>query len=52
MTDFDSYTNLRAIEMLVYSYIYQTTRRHIPEDGNLHSHHCESLKSHILGYDF
>jgi hypothetical protein len=24
-----------------------STRRHIPEDGILHSHRCENLKSHI-----
>jgi hypothetical protein len=26
----------------------RSTRRHIPEDGILHSHHCENLKSYIL----
>jgi hypothetical protein len=26
--------------------IYQTTRRHIPDDSNRHSHLCENLKSH------
>jgi hypothetical protein len=25
----------------------ESTRRHIPEDGNLHSHRCENLKSYI-----
>jgi hypothetical protein len=24
--------------------IRQITRRHIPEDGNLHSHHCENFE--------
>jgi hypothetical protein len=24
----------------------QTTRRHIPEDGTLHNHHCENLESY------
>jgi hypothetical protein len=24
----------------------RSTRRHIPEDGILHSHHCENLKSY------
>jgi hypothetical protein len=27
---------------------HQTTRRHIPEDSNLHKHICENLKSHYL----
>jgi hypothetical protein len=27
---------------------YQTTCHHIPEDSNLHIHHCDSLRSHIL----
>jgi hypothetical protein len=26
--------------------IYQTTRHHIPEASNLHSHRCKNLKSH------
>jgi hypothetical protein len=25
----------------------RTTRRYIPEDGTLHNHRCENLKSHI-----
>jgi hypothetical protein len=25
----------------------QTTRRHIPEDDNLHNHRCENLKSYL-----
>jgi len=25
---------------------YQSTRSHIPQDLNLHQHHCENLKSH------
>jgi len=28
---------------------YQSTRSHIPEDLNLHQHHCENLKSHRTG---
>jgi hypothetical protein len=27
--------------------IQRTTRRHIPEDGTLHNHRCENLKSYI-----
>jgi hypothetical protein len=27
---------------------YQTTRRHIPEDSNIHSHHHENLKPQIF----
>jgi hypothetical protein len=27
--------------------MYQTTWRQISEDSNLHSHHCENLKSYI-----
>jgi hypothetical protein len=27
---------------------YWTTRRHIPEDGNLHVYSCESLKSSMI----
>jgi hypothetical protein len=26
----------------------RTTRRYIPEDGTLHNHHCENLKSYII----
>jgi hypothetical protein len=26
----------------------RATRRHIPEDGILHSHRCENLKSYII----
>jgi hypothetical protein len=26
----------------------RSTRRHIPEDGILHSHHCENLKSYKI----
>jgi hypothetical protein len=29
------------------SVLKRATRRNIPEDGILHSHHCESLKSYI-----
>jgi hypothetical protein len=30
----------------------QTTRRYIPEDGTLHNHRCENLRSYnlLLGY--
>jgi hypothetical protein len=28
----------------------RATQRNIPEDGILHSHHCENLKSYILFY--
>jgi len=28
--------------------VFQTTRRHNPEQNNLHMHHCENLKFHIL----
>jgi hypothetical protein len=28
---------------------YQYTRSHIPEDLNLHHHHCKNLKSHRTG---
>jgi len=27
-------------------YIYQTTRHHIPEDSNRHSHCCENARSY------
>jgi hypothetical protein len=27
--------------------LYQTARRHIPEDSTLHSHRCENFKSHL-----
>jgi hypothetical protein len=27
---------------------YQTTRRNIPENSNLHTRHRENLKSHIM----
>jgi hypothetical protein len=26
---------------------YETTWRHIPEDGTLHSHRCDNHQSHI-----
>jgi hypothetical protein len=26
----------------------QTTRRYIPEDGTLHNHRCDNLKSYML----
>jgi hypothetical protein len=26
----------------------KSTRRHVPEDGNLHSHRCESFKSYTM----
>jgi hypothetical protein len=29
---------------------YQTTRDHIPEETNLHNHHCQGLKSHNQFY--
>jgi hypothetical protein len=29
--------------------IYQATRRHIPKDSNLHSHHCVNHKPHVKG---
>jgi hypothetical protein len=30
---------------------YQTTQRHIPEDGTLHSHRCDSLRySRFISY--
>ncbi|XP_021939831.1 transcription factor p65-like [Zootermopsis nevadensis] len=32
--------------------IDQTTQRNNPEDGNLHTHRCENLKSYILWKDF
>jgi hypothetical protein len=30
--------------------VYQTTRRHIPEDSTLHAHRCENLRSNMLLY--
>jgi hypothetical protein len=30
----------------------RTTRRHIPEDDNLHNHRCENLKSYTVNYVF
>ena len=27
---------------------YQTTRRHIPEDSNFRSRHCDNMKSHFI----
>jgi hypothetical protein len=29
-------------------YLYRNTWRFIPEDGSLHGHHCENLKSKII----
>jgi hypothetical protein len=26
----------------------RTTRRYIPEDGTLHNHRCENLKSYLI----
>jgi hypothetical protein len=34
---------IRSSEMSVYT---RSTQRHIPEDGILHSHRCENLKSY------
>ena len=34
-------------ETLLHLYIYQTPRRHIPEDSNLHIHHNEGLMPNI-----
>jgi hypothetical protein len=31
-------------------YIQQTTRLYIQEDGTLHNHRCEDLKSYVLIY--
>jgi hypothetical protein len=28
--------------------LYETARRHIPQDRNLNIHYCENLKSHII----
>jgi hypothetical protein len=35
---------IRSSEALVHT---RSTQRHIPEDGILHSHRCDSLKSYI-----
>jgi hypothetical protein len=32
--------------------IYQTARRHIPEDSNLHSRRRENLKSHAVNKEW
>jgi hypothetical protein len=37
----------RIIRSSVTSFLTRTTRRHIPEDGILHSHLRENLKSYI-----
>jgi hypothetical protein len=34
------------------SVLTKATQRHTPEDGILHSHHCETLKSYILLVNF
>jgi hypothetical protein len=36
---------IRSSEMSAHT---RPTRRHIPEDGIIHSHHCEKLKSHVI----
>jgi hypothetical protein len=36
---------IRSSETSVHT---RSTRRHIPEDGILHSHRCENLKSYII----
>jgi hypothetical protein len=41
---------IRVIETVLSSetsFLTRATRRHIPDDGILHSHHSENLKSHI-----
>ena len=47
-----SYSSLMNMEAMGSSEtsvnLYQTTRCHIQEDSNLHSHHCENFKSCIL----
>jgi hypothetical protein len=30
--------------------LYQDTRHHIPEEVNLHTHHCENLKSSFVTF--
>jgi hypothetical protein len=34
------------------SVLTRPTRRHVPKDGNLHSHLCENLKSYNVKMDF
>jgi hypothetical protein len=40
--------NMEAISSSKTSVHTRSTRRHIPEDGILHSHRCENLKSYKL----
>jgi hypothetical protein len=45
-----------ALKMQVANYfetwvfLYQTTRRHAPEDSKLHIHRCDNLKSHTISW--
>jgi hypothetical protein len=41
-----SILNMEAIRSSETSVYTRSTRLHIPEDGILHSHHCENLKSY------
>jgi hypothetical protein len=41
------------MEVIIFSEIsvhIRTTRRYIPEDGNIHNHRCENLKSYNMRF--
>jgi hypothetical protein len=44
----DVISNRRTLRRNTESFLTRATRRNIPEDAILHSHHCEYLISYIL----